>query len=254
MSKLISLTLVLFFSFFVQGQNKAFTAKLTATYDMYLNFGHIQRYASTLHIGNSEAFFTYKWQHSNEKAPSSSTPEVLISDTTTSKIITTVDSVYSVVTNIEGGKYLLKEKKPKLNWQLSTETKTIANTLCQLATTTFRGRSYQAWYAPSIPVKYGPYKFNGLPGLILKISDSDNEVIFTATKISYTKQEIVTNIDSQLKVITLEQYLKLINEQKQKFAAKLKRIQSRFPKGTAVSVDKVNVKSIERDFNVKASK
>ena len=45
---------------------------------------------------------------------------------------------------------------------------------CQKATATFRGRDYEAWFTPEIPVNDGPWKFFGLPGLILKVTDAEN--------------------------------------------------------------------------------
>lgn len=62
----------------------------------------------------------------------------------------------------------------KLHWKLSEETKTIENITLQKASTTFGGRTWTAWFNPLIPFQEGPYKFNGLPGLIFEIYDSDN--------------------------------------------------------------------------------
>lgn len=47
------------------------------------------------------------------------------------------------------------------------------------ATVSHEGREYTAWYTTEIPIADGPYKFWGLPGLILKISDSENHYNFT---------------------------------------------------------------------------
>lgn len=61
-------------------------------------------------------------------------------------------------------------------WEIATDTISIKGYLCYKATTTFRGREYIAWFALDIPINDGPWKFYGLPGLILKIQD--NEQIF----------------------------------------------------------------------------
>jgi hypothetical protein len=49
---------------------------------------------------------------------------------------------------------------------------------CQKATATFKGRNYEAWFTQSIPFSDGPYKFSGLPGLILEIRDTQGHYVF----------------------------------------------------------------------------
>ncbi|OYQ38267.1 hypothetical protein CHU92_05815 [Flavobacterium cyanobacteriorum] len=59
------------------------------------------------------------------------------------------------------------------NWELHNETKDILGYTCQKATCRFRGRDYTVYYTTSIPVSDGPWKFSGLPGLILELSTDD---------------------------------------------------------------------------------
>ena len=54
---------------------------------------------------------------------------------------------------------------------------------CQRATCRWRGRDYVAWFAPDIPIRRGPWKFGGLPGLIMKIHDVDSLYVFEAVAI-----------------------------------------------------------------------
>lgn len=61
---------------------------------------------------------------------------------------------------------------PQIRWQQEEQTDSIAGYLCHLAKTEFRGRSWTAWYTTDIPHRYGPWKFSGLPGLILQVEDS----------------------------------------------------------------------------------
>ncbi len=58
-------------------------------------------------------------------------------------------------------------------WELKEDVCNILGYDCKKAVTTFKGREYIAWYSSDIPVDAGPYKFRGLPGLILKIENSD---------------------------------------------------------------------------------
>lgn len=85
--------------------------------------------------------------------------------------------------------YIVNEVFPNFDWKLNNNTKKIGRFNCVDATTTFRGRKYIAWFAPSIPVPYGPWKFGGLPGLILSVSDTDKQVqfLFQSLKVNIGK-------------------------------------------------------------------
>lgn len=67
-------------------------------------------------------------------------------------------------------------KLPK--WKLFNDSINVLNIKCQKATTYYKGRHFTAWFAPSIPINKGPWLFTGLPGLILKIEDSQNQFSF----------------------------------------------------------------------------
>lgn len=73
---------------------------------------------------------------------------------------------------------------PKIKWKLSTETKKIGKFNCQKATTTFRGRKYEAWFTPEIPVPSGPWKLHGLPGLILEAQDESKTYVYNFVDIT----------------------------------------------------------------------
>lgn len=76
------------------------------------------------------------------------------------------------------------DKPAKIDWNILSEFKEINNINVQKAKGVFRGREYSVWFAPSIPVFYGPLKLHGLLGAIFEVADSRGEVILDATKIS----------------------------------------------------------------------
>ena len=81
------------------------------------------------------------------------------------------------------------ESIPVQNWAVSDETQTVAGYSCQKATCKFRGREYTAWFTTDIPIPNGPWKFGGLPGLILKVYDKDKLFTFECVGIENNKQK-----------------------------------------------------------------
>ena len=74
--------------------------------------------------------------------------------------------------------YLVAGPMPAIDWKISGDTATFDGLHCQKATCHFKGRNYVAWFCPDLPVHTGPWKLNGLPGVIVDARDAKNEVIF----------------------------------------------------------------------------
>ncbi|GHT63455.1 hypothetical protein AGMMS50239_19460 [Bacteroidia bacterium] len=91
------------------------------------------------------------------------------------------------------------ESIPLQDWEISDDTLTVAGYLCQKATCKFRGRDYTAWFSSDIPVNNGPWKFGGLPGLILKVYDKDKRCTFECVGIENHKQKYPITLLNSLK-------------------------------------------------------
>ena len=92
--------------------------------------------------------------------------------------------------------FYVKENYVKLNWKITNETKKIGSFTCKKATTSFKGRNYIAWFTSEIPVTYGPWKLNGLPGLILEAYDTFKVAYWYFKSVEYptTNKAKVDNI------------------------------------------------------------
>ena len=66
-------------------------------------------------------------------------------------------------------------------WIIGDSTKQILGYTCKKAVCDFRGRHWIAWFAEDILIKEGPWKLNGLPGLILEAYDAKKDYHYTAT-------------------------------------------------------------------------
>ena len=70
------------------------------------------------------------------------------------------------------------EEDRKMDWKILPETVKIGEYEAQKAETTFAGRKWYAWFTQDIPFQDGPYKFKGLPGLIIKVEDANGDYSF----------------------------------------------------------------------------
>ena len=84
----------------------------------------------------------------------------------------------TVLDRIDKTEYSYIDDLNSQEWKLETDTMTILGYLCYKAVCQWRGREYEAWYTPDIPVSEGPLKFGGLPGLIMKVGDSLQEWVY----------------------------------------------------------------------------
>lgn len=120
---------------------------------------------------------------------------------------------------------ITKEKTPNINWKLQDTLKNIANFKCQLAIGEFRGRVYYAWFTNEIPVKFGPWKLQGLPGLILEANDDKNEIIYKAKKINI--KPVKPDSVDVTQAIELRDYIeskpKLLKEKEKSMMSKMPR-------------------------------
>lgn len=90
-----------------------------------------------------------------------------------------------------------EEPFPAFNWQIASQTDTVCGYLCHLATCDFRGRHWQVWFTPEIPIMEGPWKFAGLPGLIIKACDSKRDFIFELVYVSESQHRIISSAPSK---------------------------------------------------------
>lgn len=159
--------------------------------------------------------------------------------------------VYSVFTD-DGEDIMVVDSLPEMKWELILgQNKEIAGFNCQKATLNFRGRKFTAFFTEDIPVNYGPWKFKGLPGLILEISSENGNLGFhswNVNRVSFSNQnqtQLLAEKEWQipeLKTMSLKQYEEF------KYARLLKQNainDSRLPKGVTVSETNIQRLGIE---------
>ncbi len=86
------------------------------------------------------------------------------------------------------------------NWNLTSDRKQVKNLTLQKAITNWGGRNWIAWFTTDVPFSEGPYKFHGLPGLIIEIYDDKNNYRIELVK----SVKIVLPTDNQFIKMTLQ--------------------------------------------------
>lgn len=106
--------------------------------------------------------------------------------------------ISKVITNGQFS-YLLPIEE-SLKWEISSEKKKIGIYNSQKATVTYGGRNWTAWFTNEIPINDGPYVFNGLPGLIIAITDNNGDYNFGLVQVKKTSNLF----DARVKAINID--------------------------------------------------
>jgi GLPGLI family protein len=96
----------------------------------------------------------------------------------------------TVVDHMLGNHYLYQESTPQIKWKIEAGTEEVADYMCKKAVCNLFGRNYIVWYTLDIPIGKGPWKFSGLPGLILKVTDVHNQVSWTCIGLEKKEKDI----------------------------------------------------------------
>ncbi|MBR6249848.1 MAG: GLPGLI family protein [Bacteroidales bacterium] len=89
------------------------------------------------------------------------------------------DGKVTVLDNIFTDNFQYEDDVNPQEWDLQEDSvKTILGHECQKATCKFRGREWTAWFALDVPISDGPWKFCGLPGLIMEVYDKGEQQYF----------------------------------------------------------------------------
>ncbi|HTM97948.1 MAG TPA: GLPGLI family protein [Pedobacter sp.] len=99
--------------------------------------------------------------------------------------------------------YLIEEDAPTINWKITKDTASFSGIKCQKAIANFKGRIWTAWFAPDMPFQSGPWKLNGLPGLIIEAVDQTKTVRFQFAGIENVIPEETKTVEKEgPKIIT----------------------------------------------------
>lgn len=82
------------------------------------------------------------------------------------------------------------EKKPSIDWKLQEDTLTWNGYHCNRATALYAGVQWSVWYTQEVPSAAGPWKLQGLPGLIVWACDGDSVHSFALNNLTMEEKPI----------------------------------------------------------------
>lgn len=97
---------------------------------------------------------------------------------------------FYTIQNISSRNFVYMQNSNQLEWKITKEKKIIHTYNCKKAVVNFGGRVWDAWFTEEIPINDGPYKFQGLPGLILEIADRNKDYHFSTIRISKLNEKV----------------------------------------------------------------
>lgn len=181
-------------------------------------FDGVKNYETKLKFSDTQSYFEYKLAEKDtitiESQDLNGNLKISIPDKKTQKVY--FDFRTKKIQEIKYIKeeFVVQDTLNLPNWNILDEIKTINNHQCTKATTTFKGRKYEVWFTSDYPTKFGPWKLNGLPGLIIVAKDEKNEVFFEAIEISMINDGIDKPNTSNKVITTSEYFLEIQKNQK----------------------------------------
>ena len=114
--------------------------------------------------------------------------------------------------------YEIQDKLPVLKWDIDYKvSKVIENYTCFEAKTNFRGSDIIAYFTEEIPFSTGPFKFGGLPGTILEISEKNSNFNSWIAVVVEKSTDKVNFVKHNAKKINLIDYLELVEKENDEF-------------------------------------
>lgn len=123
------------------------------------------------------------------------------------------DSSRQVYTyRILGDEYLVSDGVCPNSWNITDEHKKIGEYDARKATLSRDGREWTAWFTTDLPCQGAPSYFNGLPGVVLELSDATGEVAWTFHSIveNLPDSQLFVKFPDTLKTVEPERLAKLI--------------------------------------------
>ncbi|QQD13462.1 GLPGLI family protein [Sphingobacterium sp. UDSM-2020] len=142
--------------------------------------------------------------------------------------------------SLDSKNYLVEDHTFKaINWNTDyPEEEKFGNKMCKKATADYRGTKVVAYYDPSIPVPAGPYKFGGLPGLIVMLyTESAHPHYWLLKKVSYPFEGQIPVDRNYIQTLPKMSLKKYVEQHERKIAEQMRIMRSKLPEGVEFSTE-----------------
>jgi len=147
-----------------------------------------------------------------------------------SLIFSNSEKTFEMVHDFNLEKFIIEENFPSIEWHINTTSTIINNMECSEATTEFAGRKYKVWFTSEIPISFGLFRLHNLPGAIIKLEDTTNEVVAVLNKIESIDNYKINDDFKQIKNINRverNQYYKNLEKSILEVSNRLKTLQNK---------------------------
>ncbi|HSF45564.1 MAG TPA: GLPGLI family protein [Chitinophagaceae bacterium] len=125
--------------------------------------------------------------------------DVMIMPDTANQVYIDISSgvLFSEETDLRKKSFFVSDSLYPMKWKITAEERMIDSIRCIKATCEFRGREYVAWFSPNIPLSFGPWKMGGLPGLIVDLQDSGENLLIRLKRLS--QKDVAINLPGAIR-------------------------------------------------------
>ncbi|PHN04785.1 GLPGLI family protein [Flavilitoribacter nigricans] len=142
--------------------------------------------------------------------------------------------------------FIVQEDLTAIDWELTRSSKKIGEFLCQEAIGEFRGRTYHAWFAPEVPVRIGPWKLHGLPGLVVEVYDEEKVAYFQLRSLQIPNASaMIIEAPTVGESVSLPELVSIKEGTGEDFG---KYLQSKLPRGVTFNISKVSHNWLEKEY------
>lgn len=163
---------------------------------------------STLYIKNNESIYKIgdKRDQGIDEKNSTEKNLVFVNNDEISTLFYTNDTISITRIPLYKSELIYYDDGQNITMNFTGNSKKINEYNCQEVKIDLNGRKYSIWFTPDIQTYFAPFRFNGLPGLVVELYEETNKIKLTLNSIK--KSNDTVDFDKYKKYILSKKVLK----------------------------------------------